>query len=347
MELSGLPATSAPLPWHAQEWQRFNQQIEDGRFPHAILLAGVPHTGANRLALALARLLLCHQPSGGLNCGKCQACQLSASGNHGDFMWLQPEEGSRVIRIDQVREAVGLAHQTAGFGKRKVIALSPADAMNISAANALLKSLEEPSAGTHLILVCNQIHSIVATIRSRCQIVKLPTPTPAQSLPWLDTLTGDRKQSETLLDVCDGLPLLAESMCRDPDAQEMHALRLACRGLFSGQVAPVDAIGVLSQAEPEELLDQFYLSAQARLRTLDRASLGSPGSRGMFTLLDEVGRLRRAVGGGANPNKQLLAEVLVGKVHELLGKGSRGDSIRLKRGRFTRQTGGANERRET
>ena len=319
MELSGLPEISAPLPWHAGEWQRFNQQLQENKLPHAILLAGVAHTGASRLALALARLLVCHQPSGGLNCGQCQACKLSASGSHGDFMWLQPEQDSRVIKIDQGREAVALAQQTAGFGERKVIAFAPADAMNISSANALLKSLEEPSPGTHLILVCKQLHSIVPTIRSRCQIVKLPTPAPEQSLAWLDALTGDRAQSETLLELCDGLPLLAESMYRDQDAEEVHAVRLACRGLFSGQVPAARAIGVLSQADTEEMLDQFYMSAQARARVLNRSELASAGGRGIFALMDEVGNIRRAVAGGANPNKQLLAEVLVGKVQDVLG----------------------------
>lgn len=319
MGLSDLPEISAPLPWHAGAWQRFNQQIQEKKLPHAILLVGVAHTGASRLALALSRLLLCHQPSGGLNCGQCQACKLSASGSHGDFMWLQPEEDSRVIKIDQVRHAVALAQQTAGFGSRKVIVFAPADAMNISSANALLKSLEEPSPGTHLVLVCNQLHSVVPTIRSRCQIVKLPTPTPDQSLPWLDNLTADRAQSETLLALCDGLPLLAESMYTDQDAEEVHAVRMACRGLFSGRVSSAEVIGVLSQGETEEVLDQICLSAQACARTLSREDLAGTMGHGIFALMDEVGNIRRAVGGGANPNKQLLAEVLVGKIQDVLG----------------------------
>lgn len=319
MELSGLPDISAPLPWHGDIWQRFNQQIQEQKLPHAILLAAPPYTGASRLALSLARLLLCQKPSGGLNCGKCHSCNLSASGNHGDFMWLQPEKDSRVIKIDQVRAAVELAQQTAGFGTNKVIAFAPADAMNISSANALLKSLEEPSAGTHLILVCHQLHSLVPTIRSRCQIVKLPTPNSTQCLPWLDALTGDSSQSQALLDLSDGLPLLAESMYRDQGEEGAHAVRLTCRGLFSGKVSPEKALPVLAGAPTEDFLDQFYMSAQARVRTMDQAALSGPQGKGIFTLMDEVGNIRRAVGGGANPNKQLLAEVLVGKVQDVLG----------------------------
>ncbi len=102
-ELIGLPAVSPPLPWQSDAWQRFNEQLTQGRLPHALLLLGVAHTGVDRLALALARMLLCQSPSGGLNCGQCHACELSATGAHGDFLWLQPEEKSRVIKIDQVR----------------------------------------------------------------------------------------------------------------------------------------------------------------------------------------------------------------------------------------------------
>ncbi|MCP5186541.1 MAG: hypothetical protein H6991_02120 [Pseudomonadales bacterium] len=87
----------------------------------------------------------------GLNCGHCHACDLSGSGNNGDLLWLAPEGKSRVIKIDAVRALVDFTNRTAGFGLRKVAVLCPAENMNASAANALLKSLEEPSAETYLI----------------------------------------------------------------------------------------------------------------------------------------------------------------------------------------------------
>ena len=106
VELTGLPEVSEALPWQQDIWRRLDEQLASGRLPHALLLAGAAGTGKSHLALALARRLLCAQPENGLNCGRCHACQLSAAGSHGDFRWVQPEDKSRVIKIDQVRQAV-------------------------------------------------------------------------------------------------------------------------------------------------------------------------------------------------------------------------------------------------
>ena len=104
-----------------------------------LLLDGVQYSGKSQLALSLSRLLLCAHAEGGLNCGRCHACELSAGGSHGDFRWVQPEGKSRVIKIDQIREVVRFSNMTAGFGLRKVMVLAPADSMNVNAFNALLK----------------------------------------------------------------------------------------------------------------------------------------------------------------------------------------------------------------
>ena len=136
MDLFELPPISTPPHWYGSHWSELQPLIEQEQLPHALLLAGPRYIGKEHFALALARRLLCHRPADGLNCGECHACALSASGGHGDMRWLAPEDKSRVIKIDQVRDVVAFANKTSGFGARKVIVLSPADSMNSNAANA-------------------------------------------------------------------------------------------------------------------------------------------------------------------------------------------------------------------
>lgn len=329
IELTGLPEVSAPLPWQAQDWSHLNQQLDNGKLPHALLLAGTQYTGKARLALALARLLLCQQPSDGLNCGRCHACQLSASGSHGDFRWLQPEEKSRVIKIDQVRSVVEFTHKTASFGQRKVVVLAPADSMNANAANALLKSLEEPAAGTYLLLVCHRLHSLPATIRSRCQILKLAVPDVQQCLAWLDQATGDRGQSENLLTLAEDRPLLAAQLFREDAADALDNIRLGLQGLLTGRVTVPEAGALFATASIDEFLAQLVTGLQALLRRLQGQQLTSRQGRAAFLLLDEILRMQRAVSAGANPNRQLLMEALLGKFERELGDGSLGDNIQL------------------
>ena len=318
-QLTGLAPVSAPLPWQGELWSRLNQQLQDSQLPHALLLNGAEHLGKASLALALSRLLLCAAPSGGLNCGDCHPCALSASGAHGDFRWLEPQEKSRTIKIDQVRELMSFATKTAGFGLRKVMVLAPADSMNVNAANALLKLLEEPAPNTHLILVCHRLQGVPATIRSRCQILKAPVPAIEDSLQWLDRLTGQREESTRLLALSGGAPLLAEAIYRRADGEELIKVRVAINGLLAGKVAANEVVSLLAGAQTDEVLSQFMISLQQLARRYSGERLSSTSGQAVFQLLDHINGITRAVHGGANPNKQLIAEALVGKVQRVLG----------------------------
>jgi DNA polymerase-3 subunit delta' len=313
----GLPPVNAPLPWQGGPWSDLSQQLDRDQLPHALLLAGPRYTGKAHFALALARLLLCHSPADSMNCGTCHACELSASGNHGDMRWLAPEEKSRVIKIDQVREVVEFANKTASFGQRKVIVLTPADSMNNNAANALLKSLEEPASDTFLILVCHRLHGVPATIRSRCQIRKLGIPAQSESLDWLDRLTGDHTESKRLLDLAEGRPLLAESLYREGGADTLAAQQLAFRGLLEGRVNVSEMAALLADDGIEQVLVRLAAGLESALRGFDGRELAGEQARGVFRVLDEITGIRRAVAGGANPNRQLLVEALLVKVQRL------------------------------
>lgn len=330
--LNDLPPVSKPLPWHEQEWAHLTTQIVCERLPHALLLVGRQYIGKTQLALALSRILLCAQPDGLLNCGRCHACELNARGNHGDFLWVEPIENSRVIRIDQIRNAVRFTSTKAAFGSRKVIVIAPAERMNVNSYNGLLKSLEEPSNDTYLILICNQLHSIPATIRSRCQILRVATPTTEVCLRWLDKITSDPKQSRSLLAIADGLPELAHQLYLSDDAEGYMSKRLALESMADLRISVPEVAQLWSNDEIGSFLQFLASRLQFRISTLSAEQLRMQQSHAIFELLDEIYQLQQSIISGANPNKQLLLLGLLSKYLRQLGTGVPGDNILTRNG---------------
>jgi DNA polymerase III subunit delta' len=315
------------MPWHGQEWSRLQRLLATEQLPHALLLVGRQFTGKSRFALALSRLLLCSRTDNLYNCGHCHACELSASGGHGDFRWVQPTENSRAIKIDQIREVVEFANKTAGFGQRKVVVLSPVESMNVNAFNALLKSLEEPAKNTYLILVCHRLHSVPATIRSRCQILRLTMPHRDACLDWLDITTCKRDQSQQLLELADGLPILAHQLYLRGEAEEFAARRSGLQTLLEGGLTTAKATTLWSEVDIEIFLDQLAVELRRRLGSLTLSQLKTDRGKRFFRLLDDIARLQLALGAGANPNKQIAIEALLSKLRKLLGSDLHGDNI--------------------
>lgn len=171
------------------------------RLPHALLLRGPEGTGKLDFAIFLARSLLCEAPArGGEACGNCQACGWFAAGNHPDFRLVQPEaleqkaegEGapeekppSRGIAVEQVRGLSNFIVLSPHRRGLKVILMHPAEALNVNAANALLKNLEEPPAGTLFLLVTHRPRYLPPTITSRCRQLVLSGPDPGVAVAWL------------------------------------------------------------------------------------------------------------------------------------------------------------------
>jgi DNA polymerase-3 subunit delta' len=176
-----------------------------GRMPHALLFHGRPGIGKLHLVEVLAQSLLCeNQSKDGLACGACPACGWFAAGNHPDYRLIQPEflvpaeedaeeetaeEGkkkpSKQIKIEQIRALSDFLNVGSHRQGYRVVLIHPAESMHPGAANALLKSLEEPSAGVIFLLVSHQPRRLLATVRSRCHALALSLPPRASSLRWL------------------------------------------------------------------------------------------------------------------------------------------------------------------
>ncbi len=196
------------LPWQVDLWRQLAGRAQHA---HAYLLHGPAGIGKRLLAEQLMALLLCQRPVEARACGECKACQLLAAQTHPDHYVLEPEEVDKAIRVDQVRDLVGFVTQTAQLGGRKVILLEPAEAMNLNAANALLKSLEEPSGDTVLLLISHQPSRLLPTIKSRCVQQACPLPGRQQSLDWLAARLPELgpELREQLLTLAAGSPLTA------------------------------------------------------------------------------------------------------------------------------------------
>lgn len=205
-------------PWLPPVWDGLRARIEAQRFPHALLLTGPAGLGKRDLVLALVARMLCPTPrDDGFACGLCRGCRLLAAGTHPDrvAVALEARDDGKLrteITIDQIR-ALGVRFASRpSFGGWQVVTVDPADRMNVAAANALLKTLEEPSANTALILVADDPARLPATIRSRCQRIELRPPDLATARAWLIAQGAAPPLADEALLLADGNPGAAKAL---------------------------------------------------------------------------------------------------------------------------------------
>lgn len=249
------------LPWHEEAFSQLSTLQATARLGHAWLFAGHPGTGKLQLAKAFAQSLLCTAPVAGKACGTCQDCHLFAIGAHPDFRLVQPEK--KLITVDQIRDTIDFAQNTSRRGGMKIMAFEPAEAMNPNAANALLKLLEEPPPRTLLLLISHQPGLLLATIRSRCQVLRCALPPRDVAARWLQSrdFSGD---VHAALQRAGGAPLRALEQ-NDASAQVERQQVLAClSGLAGGRMQPVEAAKKCEKFSIAATID-YQLSCTAEL----------------------------------------------------------------------------------
>jgi len=215
------PRVSLPLdaPWFDAPLARVVDARSRGQLGQSLLVHAHPGAGGAPFARRVAQALLCEREGPG-PCGECRGCVRVATGQHPDFFEVGPIEDSKQIRIEQVRDVLEGLAMGSYEGRATVIVFDPADSMNESSANALLKNLEEPRRDAYLLLVASQPSLLPATIRSRCLRIALPAPTFDEAVAWL----RERHPSEAwpaALQVLGVAPY--DALQADPDA--LRALR--------------------------------------------------------------------------------------------------------------------------
>jgi len=227
------------LPWLKPVWKQLDAQIKADHLPHAILLNGRPHSGIEQLTEKLATRLICTDFKDDMACGQCRNCRLYTGGGHPDVFSLQPEEDSKVIKVDQIRQFVHKISLTPGIARCKVALVRPAEAMNIAAANALLKTLEEPAGDTFIILSSTEPARLLATIRSRCQKFTINAASHADALAWLEGEDIPKDKAEQALLASRDLPLLAKHYLDDGLLEVRREIGIGFFKTARGQLDPV------------------------------------------------------------------------------------------------------------
>lgn len=322
-----------------------SQLVESrARLPHALLVHGREGVGQFELAMAFAQFLFCEKPApGGRACGRCSACIWFGQGNHPDFRLLQPEsmaadeEGetnadskkkSDQIRIEQVRDLQRFLAVGTHRGGLRVVILHPADAMNVSTQNAVLKSLEEPPPETLFLVVTSFPHRLLPTIRSRCQNIAVPIPERDQAARWLED--QGIENPESLLALAGGAPLSAMRLSESEPVRRRLIEQLSAPG-FDPVAVTEHCLG----AEPGEVVawlqrwvyDLLSLRLTGRLRYhfADEQGVRAAAARcdpsRAATLLRTLAKARSLAQHPLNP--RLFFEDLLIQYHDLIANGSR------------------------
>jgi len=255
------------LPWHSAAIGQLRQAWTANRLPHAILVQGAEGLGTESFAAWLSAAVLCEKSvDGALEvCGACASCALIKAGSHPDLHWVAPEEDKTQLSVDQVRAACEKLSKTSFRQGYKVAIIEPAHQMTPGAANSVLKTLEEPSRGSLLVLLTSRPSGLLPTVRSRCQKLTITRPSTAEAMAWLQQESG-KSVPPALLEYCGGAPLKALAYADGRfDALNQH-MQKTLRDLLAGDA---DVTQVAAEWEKDALIDRLiwldlWLSALAR-----------------------------------------------------------------------------------
>jgi DNA polymerase-3 subunit delta' len=315
-------AADAELFWLAPQVDALRQARALGRFPHALLIQDAPGGGGLQLAQKAAQVALC--TSHDFPCGRCRECQRVWAQSHPDLWWVTLEEDASQIKIEQIRALNEALALTAHGAAASVAIIHPADLLNASSANALLKTLEEPRPGALIILVTAVSARLPATVLSRCLRMQVELPSRAAAAAWLRGQRG-AGDWEAVLEIVGDAPLRALGA----DPAELLALRRETEGHLEAALA--GSLEVAPAAERWAARDGFELRLHCAENWVTRrlyaqlagggdvkelhtaahlpAANSSMNIRGLIRLLDALYELRRLA--TTTINKALAVEQLL------------------------------------
>ena len=278
-----------------KQFQQLWQAKNENRLPHALLFIGAKGTNKGAFADYFTRALLCHDVTAeGASCGQCHACRLLDGRTHPNVLWIEPEKSGAVIKVDQIRDVNDFVNQTSMQGEYRIVVIHSADDMNISAANALLKTLEEPSSGAILLLISDQNGSLPATVLSRCQRVVFPRPDNEQMLAWLANQPSRQDLYQALIHLLEGKcdPIKSAADLQNNDPLQMLDFLLSWI---------VDVLRLQLNSDSDRVINKDYTQHLMELGQKTQLKKN-------VSLMEYIQQLRAQLSEGINFNKQMMLE---------------------------------------
>lgn len=315
--------SSVNLSWQAALWTRMQFARSAGRLAHALLLAGPRGVGKHVFAQRLTASLLCESPDAdGDACGRCRGCTQERAGTHPNRIWLEREisektgKEKRDISMDQLRQMMERLTLATHYAQSRVIVIDPAEALNTAGVNALLKTIEEPPANSHVLLISERPMALAATLRSRCQRLDFALPAIDQAREWLRA-QDSAVDADAALRETGGSPLSALELHRCGQLEQRRAWRQTLLDLAERRLEPLAAAARVDKDQVEAWLRAVV----AFLHAVLRAQAGMPTDAALIGLarvlpvdateamLTEVVEGQRRLAG--NANAALLIESLM------------------------------------
>ncbi len=317
-----------PYPWQEPLWHRLLQQQRGERIAHAYLLAGERGLGKRHFAHAAAAFLLCEPAQLERACGQCRSCRLLIAGSNPDLLIVAPED-SKVVKVDQVRELTDFASKTSHSSARKVVILHNADSLNANAANALLKTLEEPPGSTVLLLIADNPGRLLPTVRSRCQRILFTAPDAQLVRAWLQERSASNDELEEALVLAGNRPLLALHLLESEDRQARGTVLTGLAAMLEGSLDPTDFAVAGKTLGAEKVLEWLWQITTLMLKQLlgiEQPAAGGKEVLHLYRLMSEASlagdelltrllamnraaeEARLQLAGVSNPNGQLVLE---------------------------------------
>lgn len=317
--------TVAAYPWLAGPWARLDEYRRAERLPGAFLLSGARGVGKHVLARTFSQLLLCRDPRPQGACGECSGCALVRAATHPDFVMVEPVEPGKPIIIDAVREMISALSLRPQYGGHRTVIMSPAHLLTRQAANAVLKTIEEPDSHTIFFLLTDAPAALPPTVLSRCQQIRVDGPARRDLVAWLRSHGVESEvEAEALCSLACGSPLRALEMIGTTAPKRRLDVFESWQGVIERREDPVAAAALWERSGVDEVMAWFvsWIEDAACIRAVPgRCSRNNPdlserlraiaGRLDLGQLLESlaaVQRAQRALGGQIN--RQFLMEEL-------------------------------------